>query len=163
MNYIDAKRWGRGCQDARPLTAFSRNDDEVRAFRRIVRGFIDHKIPLLLGVESGGHFNVIIGYRGDTERVDRPFWLYTADPLDGWGRPKARLPGTWRRMNATSDTLFNGGKLIYQYVPWNQHLHGGCDQGGWARAIDERNGTAWLCGRPVPAEDPLDDPLNSSH
>ena len=159
MNYIVAQTWGRGCRDARPLTAFPRNDDEVRAFRRIAKGFIDHGIPVLLGIESGGHFNAVIGYLGDTEKVEEPFFIYTADPLDGWGRPEERLPGRWRRMNAIGENLFNGSKLIYQYVCWNQHLNGGCDEGGWAREVDERNGSDWLCGRPVAPEDPLHDPL----
>jgi hypothetical protein len=159
MNYVVAGVWRRGCQDARPLTAFSRTDDEVRAFRRIVKGFIDHDIPVLLGIESGGHFNVIIGYRGDVEAVSQAFLIHTADPLDGWGRPEDRLPGRWRRMNAVAENLFNGRKLIYQYVCWNQHRDGGCEQGGWARQVDQLNGNEWLCGRPVPADDPLHDPL----
>jgi hypothetical protein len=159
MNYLVAGAWGKGCRDARPLTAFSRTDDEVRAFRRIVKGFVDHGISLLLGVESGGHFNVVIGYRGDTEDMDQPFFLYTADPLDGWGRPDGRLPGRWRRLKAVKENLFNGSKLLYQYVCWNQHLNGGCDEGGWAREGDRLNRNDWLCGRPVPAEDPLRDPL----
>lgn len=159
INYIIAGTWGRGCPDARPLTAFSRNGDEVRAFRRIIKGFIDHEIPVLLGIESGGHFNVTIGYRGDVENPNEPFLIYTADPLDGWGRPEGRLPGRWRRMNAVAENMFNGRKLLYQYVCWNQHLNGGCEDRGWAREVDELNGNEWLCGRPVPAEDPLNDPL----
>lgn len=159
MNYVVAGLWGKGWRDARPLTAYSRTADEVRGFRRIVKGFIDHNLPLLLGVESGGHFNVIIGYRGRAEDVTKPFLLLTAEPLDGWGRPKERLPGRWRRMEASRERLFNGRQLIYQYVCWNQHLNGGCEEGGWARRIDELNGNNWLCGRPVPAEDPLGDPL----
>ncbi|MGD8239072.1 MAG: hypothetical protein PVH68_11000 [Armatimonadota bacterium] len=159
MNYIVAGMWRRGCRDARPLTAFSRSDDEVRAFRRIVKGFIDHQTAIVLGMESGGHFNALIGYRGDTEDVEHPFFIYTADPLDGWGRPEARLPGRWRRMNAIGQHMFNGRKLIYQYVCWHQHLEGGCEPGGWAHEVDRKNGNNWLCGRPVPADDPIGDPL----
>ena len=81
-----------------------------------------------------------------------------ADPLDGWGRPKERLPGRWRRLNATSENLFSGNQVIYQYVCWNQHLNGGCDEGGWAREVDRRNGNDWLCGRHVPEQDPLGGP-----
>lgn len=159
MNYLFAHAWGQGCRDARPLTAFSRSTAEVCAFRRIVKGFVDQGIPLLLGVESGRHFNVIMGYRGVPEALTGPFYVYTADPLDGWGRPRERLPRRWRRLNAVADNMFNGRRLISQYVCWNQHLHGGCEPGGWAAAIDECNGNHWLCGRPVPERDPRDDPL----
>jgi len=159
MNYVVASKWGRGWRDALPLTAYSRTDDEVRAFRRIAKGFVDHGISLVLGVESGEHFNALIGYRGEVEEVDKPFFIYTADPLDGWGRDKSRQPGRWRRMNAVADNLFNGRKLIYQYVCWNHHLAGGCDPGGWAREVDAQNGNSWLCGREVPLEDPLGDVL----
>jgi hypothetical protein len=62
-------------------------------------------------------------------------------------------------MNAVAENLFNGRGLIHQYVCWNQHLDGGCDPGGWARQVDALNGNAWLCGRPVPGDDPRHDPL----
>lgn len=159
MNYVVAGVWGKGCKDARPRTIFSRTDDEVRAFRRSVKGYIDHGISLLLGVEAGGHFNVIIGYHGDTEDVAASFHLYTADPLDGWGRPEERQPGRWRRLDAVAENMFNGRGLMTQYVCWNQHLDGGCEPEGWAREVDERNGNEWLCGRPVPVEDPLGDAI----
>jgi len=154
MNYVIAGAWGRGAKDARPLTVHSRTDAEVCAFRRVVRGFVDHRIPMLLGVESGGHFNVIIGYRGDADDATRPFVIYTADPLDGWGRSPERQPGRWRRMDVTAANLFDGGQLIYQAVLWNQTL-----SGVWAAEIDRLNGNDWLCGRPVPEIDPLHDPL----
>ena len=162
MNYVIAGPWGKGVKDARPLTAFSRTDDEVLAFRRIVKGYIDHEIPILLGVESGGHFNVIIGYSGNTEDVDAAFHIYSAEPLDGWGRSEERQPKRWRRMDVAAGSMFNGSKLIYQYVCWNQHLDGGCDEGGWAAEIDARSGNEWLCGRPVPEDDPLRDPITTT-
>jgi hypothetical protein len=159
MNYIVAGAWGRGARDARPLTMHSRTDGEVCALRRIIAGFIDHGLPILLGVESGGHFNVIVGYRGEAADASQPFVILTADPLDGWGRPAERLPGRWRHMAVTAENLFDGGKLIYQAVLWNQTLNGGCQPGGWAAEIDRLNGNDWLCGRPVPPTDPLHDPL----
>ncbi len=162
MNYYFASRWGLGCRDACPLTACSATPQQVTAFKRIVKGFVDHGIPLVLGIEHGGHFNALMGYKGDPANSQAAFYIYTAEPLDGWGRSAATQPGTWRRMRVTAESMFHGAGLIWQYVCWNQHLNGGCEPNGWATAVDRLNGTAWLTGRFVPELDPLDaDPVTS--
>jgi len=163
MNYIVAGSTRRATRDAMPLTAFGRNEHEVMAMRRIFKGYIDHDISMVLGIESGGHFNVVIGYRGRAGSPDEAFHIYTAEPLDGWGRPEESCPGRWRRMAVLKDHLFGGratgDQLIHQMVCWNHHLRGGCGPTGWARKIDRANGNDWLCGRLPPPADPLHDPL----
>ena len=154
MNYIIAPSTPRACQDALPLTTRGGSDENVCRFRRIFKGYIDHGISFVLGVESGGHFNTVIGYRGDAEQVAEPFYIYTAEPLDGWGRPKERLPGRWRRMNVVSESMFGEGGLIYQMICWNHSL-----TPGWAQEVDAKNGNRWLTGRGPPTADPLRDPL----
>lgn len=164
MNYIIAGSNRRARHDAMPLTTFGRNEGEAMAVRRIFKGYVDHNIAVVLCIESGGHFNVVIGYRGKAGSPDEPFYIYTADPLDGWGRPKESCPGRWRRMAVIKGHLFGGGdaegQLIYQMICWNQHLRGGCAPNGWAQKIDRANGNDWLCGRLPPRVDPLHDPLS---
>jgi len=164
MNYYFANRLGLGCRDALPMTAYSSPAYRLTAFKRLVKGFVDHGIPIVLGIESGGHFNTLMGYKGDPEISEVPFYIYTADPLDGWGRSEATQPGTWRRIQVTDKSMFinNAGLksgLIWQYVCWNQHLNGGCETNGWATEVDRLNGNTWLTGRPVPQTDPLGDAL----
>ncbi len=153
MNYCFANRYGLGCRDALPYATHSYDDAWVTAFKRMVKGFVDHGIPNVLAIESGGHFNVLMGYRGDPENSLEPFYIYTADPLDGWGRGAATQPGTWRRIQVTQQSMKNGSGLIVSYACWNQHLNGGCDTNGWATEVDRLNGTELLTGRPVPQTD----------
>jgi len=154
LNYIIAPGTSRACQDALPLTTHGGSDENVRRFRRIFKGYIDHELSFVLGIESGGHFNTVIGYRGDSEQAAEPFYIYTAEPLDGWGRPKERLPGRWRRMNVVSENMFGKAGLIYQMICWNHSL-----TPGWAQEVDAQNGNRWLTGRRPPATDLLQDPL----
>jgi hypothetical protein len=158
MNYIIAKAWKRGCDDARPKFYYAQDRSAI-VFRRTVKGFIDNGISLIVCVESRGHFNALIGYLGDTEDLSKPFYIYTADPLDGWGRPYDRQPLRWRRINAIKSNFLYESGLITALVIWNQHLNGGCLPGGWAYEIDQANMDNTLCGRPNPVQDPLNDPM----
>jgi hypothetical protein len=55
-------------------------------------------------VEAGGHFNTLMGYRDSSAG----FFGYTADPLDGWGRPFYGRPMRWKKMRVT-DSTFRAG------------------------------------------------------
>jgi hypothetical protein len=164
MNYIFSGRRDGPWRDARPLFLYGNSDAEVVATRRIIKGFIDHGISVVAGVDSGGHFNTVIGYRGEIEPVDAPFWVYTADPLNGWGRSEERQPGTWRRTLVTAENLYANEGVFMALILWNQHAEGGASlnfrPGDWAQAVDRTNGNTWLTGKVPPAVDPLADPLS---
>jgi hypothetical protein len=164
MNYIFS---GQGPSypriDAHPLKCYSKNDRDVIAIRRIIKGFIDHDISFLVGVESGGHINAGIGYHGSVTPASDPFYLYTADPLDGWGRTdNTKQPGRWRRMLVSKDNLYDGKRLIHMIVCWNHHTNGpvnGFKPSDWAIKVDEKNRNEWLLGYKPPRDDALKDPL----
>lgn len=166
MNYIFSGGRNGPWRDARPLKLHGRNDAEVVAYRRIIKGFIDHNISLVIGVDNRGHFNTIIGYRGAVSPARAPFHIYTADPLNGWGRSDAsRQPLTWRRISAVAGNMRAGKGLICTIICWNHHAAGGADvafrRSGWATTVDRQNGTAWLTGRDRQphSRDPLSDRL----
>lgn len=103
-------------------------------FRAIVAGFIDHDIPLVVGVERGGHFNTIVGYWD----LGSLFYMYTADPLDGGIRQYEKKPMRWQRFAVTQALLDSGivsGLLVFDHT-----TDGGCDTGGWAAHIDDLYG-----------------------
>jgi hypothetical protein len=164
MNYIYSGRRDGPWRDARPLFLYGNTDSEVVATRRIIKGFIDHGIAVVAGVDSGGHFNTVIGYRGVVEPVESPFWVYTADPLNGWGRSEERQPGTWRRILVTAENLYANEGILMALIIWNHHAEGGAAAdfrpGEWAQAVDRANGNNWLTGNLPPAVDPLSDPLS---
>ena len=174
MNYILSGEDDGPWRDARYLGLAGASDSEVVAIRRIIKGFIDHKISLVAGVDGGGHFNAIIGYRGDVSPVDADFWVYTADPLDGWGRSRDRQPGTWRRIKVTAENLGVGGGGLMAIILWNHHAEGThaisartgrpvsrFRPGRWAAEIDRANGNNWLtgAGHQPPARDVLFDSM----
>jgi hypothetical protein len=165
MNYIYSGARNGPWRDARPLYLHGRNDAEVIAIRRIIKGFIDHSMTVVAGVDSGGHFNTVVGYRGQARPASAPFYVYTADPLNGWGRRDESQPGTWRRTLVSAENLMSGNGVFMALVIWNHHAEGGAAVGfrasGWAAAVDRANGNDWLTGRarqPQP-RDPLFDRL----
>ncbi|MEW6744934.1 MAG: hypothetical protein AB1486_19445 [Planctomycetota bacterium] len=110
--------------------------------KAVIRGFIDHNIPLVIGVENGGHFNVLIGYWDSTAG----FYVYTADPLDGWGRPFYSKAMRWRRILVHPQALAGQAGVITGIMPFGHSEAGYYGDDGWARRIDERFGKATLCG-----------------
>jgi hypothetical protein len=96
----------------------------------------------VVGVENGGHFNVLIGY-WDT---DAGFYVYTADPLDGWGRPFYSKPMRWRRILLHPEALAGQVGVLCGIMPFGHSEQGYYGDDRWARRIDERFGKATLCG-----------------
>jgi len=76
MNYVFANRFGLGCRDALAVGAYSSTVEELTVFKRMVKGFIDHGIPVVVVVESGGHFNTLMGYRGDPTNPEAAFYSH---------------------------------------------------------------------------------------
>jgi hypothetical protein len=165
MNYIFSGGREGPWRDAMPLSLNARTDDDLVAFRRIIKGFIDNGISIVCGVEDGGHFNALIGYRGSVSPASAEFYVYTADPLDGWGRSPDNQPLTWRRILVSRDNLRANKKLLVSLICWNHHASGGAGvkfrRGAWAELVDRQNGNSWLTGRDrqPPVRDPLGDPL----
>ncbi len=109
-------------------------------FKAVVRGFIDHNIPVVLVVESGGHFNTLMGYWDSSAG----FYIYTADPLDGWGRPFYGKPMRWKKIRVT-DAPFRVGAVAG--MMFFGHSKTGCGSAtAWARKIDSDYGRNSLCG-----------------
>lgn len=143
MNYVLHQDLGYGAFDARLWGPDPADRSDIAAYRRIIKGFVDHDIPLLVLVRSDKHFNVIIGYRGRVDDTDRPFYVYTTETG----------PGHWRRIDASGLSVAAG--MIRGIGLWNHHLNGGCEPDGWAWQVDQENGSALLCGYAVNPEDPL--------
>jgi hypothetical protein len=142
QSYV-ANKYSPGMQDARGLgitIGSGGNFENVDHLKAVIKGFIDHGIPLVVSVENGGHYNTLIGYR---EHGDN-FYIYTADPLDGWGRPFYNKPMRWRRILLTQDVIDAeavDGLIIYGYAET------GCSGSDpWAREIDNRYHSYILCG-----------------
>lgn len=113
--------------------------DDMSHLRDIIRAFVDHGIPMVAAVEAGGHFNTIVGY---WERADG-FFIYLADPLDGWGRPFYSKPMRWRRIALDASVTRTGSRLFDGLTVYG---HGAACQGlSWARAIDLRYRNNLLC------------------
>jgi hypothetical protein len=139
-----ANRYPRGgVRDAYPVNTTvgsGRTFTSLSHLKAVIRGFIDHNIPVVAEVENGGHFNTVVGY---WERSDG-FWIYTADPLDGWGRPYYRKPMRWRKLKLDGSVLKTGVGLFTGLILYG---HGtACSGSGWAREIDRAYGRATLCG-----------------
>jgi hypothetical protein len=167
MNYFFSGGNNRPWRDAIPLMLDAGTDADVVAFRRIIKGFIDNGISLVCAVEDNNHFNALIGYRGSVSPATEPFYVYTADPLDGWGRSNpANQPLTWRRVDLVRENLNAGKKLFTALLCWNHHAAGGANtqfrRGNWASLVDGQNGNSWLTGsdRQPQKQDPLRDPLH---
>jgi hypothetical protein len=111
--------------------------------KEVIMGFIDHNLPIMVGVEDGGHFNAVVGYW----KTDKGFHVYLADPLDGRdGRPYENKPMRWRKTLLTEDTL-NGKGNVFPSLMFYAHGHRGCQGGApWAARIEEKYGVDSLCG-----------------
>jgi hypothetical protein len=174
MNYIFSGQADGPWRDARFMALRGETDAEVVKIRRLLKGYIDHDISLVSGVDGGGHFNAIIGYRGTVSPASEDFWVYTADPLNGWGRAAERQPGTFRRIKVSRDNLGAGGGALMGVILWNHHADGTAAvsaatgtplsrfrRGTWAEEVDRENGNDWLTGsaRQPRATDTLGDRL----
>ncbi|MCP4634641.1 MAG: calcium-binding protein, partial [candidate division Zixibacteria bacterium] len=110
LSYI-ADKFSEGVNDSYVLyTALGEdgNFDNLNHLKAVIKGFIDHDIPLLVGGESGVHYNVLMGYwqRG------KNFYIYMADPLDGLGQPFHKKAMRWKRMLLKEEALINGSKAF---------------------------------------------------
>jgi len=143
LSYV-ANKYSHGVEDARGLwttIGSGGNFENIDHLKAVIKGFIDHDIPLVLAVENSGHYNALIGYweRGDD------FYIYTADPLDGWGRPFYSKPMRWKRIRLTPDALSDGAAVVSGMILYG-HSESSCASGGWAREIDSRFHSDILCG-----------------
>lgn len=143
-----------GCNDARYFAAGS--EGQVDELRRIVKAFVDHNVPLVMGSRRGQHFLTIIGY-AELGADGLPLALIASNPHltrdVGFTPPSPPLPATapgprpkfwvfhdldqlstWTDATSSLDAFFGN---VHMIMPWNQHLDGGCDTGGWARELDD--------------------------
>nr|CBH36734.1 hypothetical protein containing FG-GAP repeats [uncultured archaeon] len=142
LSYV-ANKYSHGVEDARGLgttLGSGGNFENISHLKAVIKGFIDHDIPLVLAVENGGHYNALIGYweSGDV------FYIYTADPLDGWARPFYSKPMRWKRLRLTPDALSEGAAVVSGMILYG-HSESSCVSGGWAREIDSRFHSDILC------------------
>ena len=113
---------------------------DMAHLKAVIKGFIDHGIPMVIAVERGGHFNTLIGYQ---ERGGQ-FYIYTADPLDGWGRSYYNKPMRWRKILLNEDALSNRSGVLNSILLYGHAA--GCGTSGWAENIDEKHRKSTLCG-----------------
>jgi Ca2+-binding RTX toxin-like protein len=132
-----------GVADAYPVNisvGVGASFSSLQHLKAVIKGYIDHSIPIVLGVENGGHFNTLVGY---WERSDG-FWIYTADPLDGWGRPFYGKPMRWRKIKLDVEALPGGTGVLSSMILYG---HGtSCRDRGWAYQLDRAYGSPTLCG-----------------
>lgn len=132
-----------GVPDAYPINisvGAGASFSSLRHLKAVIKGYIDHNIPVVLGVENGDHFNTLVGY---WERSDG-FWIYTADPLDGWGRPYYGKPMRWRKIKLDTDVLPGGTGVLSDMILFG---HGtSCRDRSWAHQLDRTYGSSTLCG-----------------
>lgn len=120
-----ANKFGGGRLDAYPVGInFGETFDDLGHLKDVVRGFIGHGIPLVVGVERGGHFNTLMGYWEDGP----DFYIYMADPLDGWGRGWSNKPMRWKKLLLTESTV-NAGAFVSVML----YAH---SDAAWAAEID---------------------------
>jgi hypothetical protein len=143
LSYV-ANEYSHGVKDARGLgttLGSGGNFENFDHLKAVIKGFIDHGIPLVLAVEKGGHYNALIGYRESGDL----FYIYTADPLDGGARPFYSKPMRWKRIRLTPDALSDGAAVVSGMILYG-HSESSCVSGGWAREIDSRFHSNILCG-----------------
>ncbi|MCP3962427.1 MAG: calcium-binding protein [bacterium] len=131
-------------RDVQDTTDLSLSSVDLEYARAIIRAFVDHDIPIVVAVDNGGHFNTLMGY------WDVPvFHVYTADPLDGWGRSCwVDQPMRWRRFpldEATVQSSLLTNMMLYGYA---QEGCSGPDP--WAHDLDDQYGQQTLCGESNP-------------
>lgn len=124
-----------GCNDARGYRPSSLDDAED--LQRVIKAFVDENIPLLVTVDNGDHFMTLIGY-ADLDEDGLPKTAIAVDPNydsgtpDYWIMPSIDDDGSWGR----GGQGFTERCSLNSIIPWNQSLHGGCETGGWAKALD---------------------------
>jgi hypothetical protein len=126
-----------GHADAIPLNAETgfASLDHLKA---VIKGLVDNNLAAVVGVDDGGHFNTLIGYWQQSDG----FYIYTADPLDGWGQPFYLKPMRWRKIKLDAAALPSGAASLVMLMPFG---HGQSCSGGWASQLDATYG-ATLCG-----------------
>jgi hypothetical protein len=115
--------------------------EDMEHLKATIKGFIDNNIPLVVGLEDGGHFNALVGY-WDT---GQEFYIYTADPLDGYGRSFHNKPMRWRRITLSRDSLSDRSATVVEMMLF---AHGESCYGkdAWAAQIDDEFKSDSLCG-----------------
>ncbi|MBM4025967.1 MAG: calcium-binding protein [Planctomycetes bacterium] len=139
-----ANQYSDGCNDAYPVSITIGTGGRFKSMahlQAVIEGFINHDIPLVIAVENGGHFNVLIGYW----QAGSSYYLYTAEPLDGWGRPFYGKPMRWRRMILSDDMLPNGTGTLVGMMLYGHAVRRGVGA-DWAQKIDRDYGSNLLCG-----------------
>jgi hypothetical protein len=119
-------------KDALPVsTNFSAGDfQDMNHLKAVIKNYVDNHIPAVIAVDDGGHFNTLMGYW----ETRNGFYIYTADPLDGWGRPYYNKPMRWRRILLNTHTLDQGGIVGIMLFG---HTPSGCSGSNpWAQRID---------------------------
>ncbi len=139
-----ANKFGDGSDDALPVSTEigpGKSFVSLNHLKAIIRAFIDHGLPMVAAVESGGHFNTLMGY-WDTRAV---FYVYLADTLDGAGRPFYAKPMRWRRVILGNNALNGRSGTIPGLMVYG---HGAACSGSnaWAANIDAAYGSDTLCG-----------------
>ena len=135
-NYLDAYPVDAKFREGVPSSIYRWNAQfkNLDHFKAVVRGFIDHNIPVVVHVDSGNHYNTLVGYWDSSAG----FFIYTADPLDGKGRAYHNKPMRWRKIRVTEATFRAGvltGMMFYH------HAETGCTSpSSWARQIDSAYG-----------------------
>lgn len=118
-----------GCNDMKDFTPDTTSSSDILHMRRIIKGFIDHNIPLLVSVRDGRHFEILVGY------LDLDYKGLPKNAIITYGRnaymivPIA-LPRQWSERHDCS---------LQALYPWNQHLDGGCESEGWATKLDKKS------------------------
>lgn len=126
-----------GCNDAR--SAFPSGQGDIDDMRRIIKGFVDANIPLLIAVKNGNHFVVLIGY---ANLDDTPEGLPRTAVAVDVNYHNEMLLGEHRYWIIDDIDDYNKWKVdgatdsIRGLFPWNQHLDEGCEAGGWAYDVD---------------------------
>ncbi|MHC4808470.1 MAG: calcium-binding protein [Planctomycetota bacterium] len=139
-----ANKFSGGINDAKPIALTVGAGGNFKSFshlKAVIEGFINHGIPLVVAVENGGHFNTLIGYWN----VGSTFYIYTAEPLDGWGRPFYNKPMRWRRIVLNANMLATGTGTLVGIMPYGHATQVGVGA-DWARQIDNKYNSDVLCG-----------------
>lgn len=139
-----ANKFSGGMNDARPISTTIGKGGNFKSFshlRAVIEGFINHGIPMVIAVENGGHFNTLMGYW----QLGSTFYIYTADPLDGWGRPFYKKPMRWRRIALNANMLATGTGTVVGLMPYGHAVKAGVGA-SWAQQIDDKYDSNILCG-----------------
>ena len=125
-----------GCNDMRSFTPDPGSSSEKKHMRRVVKAFVDHNLPLLVTVRQGGHFmDLIVDY--DLESSGLPLKTILHDSS-----------GHYRLASLTDNWNQHDNGSIRGLYPWNHHLDGACEAGGWAAELDSLSTKFKLCTQP---------------